>query len=61
MAKIRLITSVSQTQSAMLSRVHVFAQKDAAAICIAVGTHVAVENGKTAYSWQTRAFGLQEH
>jgi len=33
------------------TRVHVFAQKDAAAICIAVGTHVAVENGKATYSW----------
>ena len=33
------------------TQVHVFAQKDAAAICIAVGTHVAVENGKATYSW----------
>jgi hypothetical protein len=33
------------------ARVHVFAQKDAAAICIAVGTHVAAENGKATYSW----------
>ncbi len=33
------------------TRVHVFAQKDAAAICIAVGTHVAVDNGKATYSW----------
>jgi len=32
-------------------QVHVFAQKDAAAICIAVGTHFAVENGKATYSW----------
>jgi hypothetical protein len=35
----------------VFARVHVFAQKDAAAICIAVGTHVAVENGKATYSW----------
>jgi hypothetical protein len=33
------------------ARVHVFAQKDAAAICTAGGTHVAVENGKATYSW----------
>jgi hypothetical protein len=33
------------------AQVHVFAQKDAAAICIAVGTHVAVENGKATYFW----------
>ena len=33
------------------ARVHVFAQKDAAAICIAVGTHAAIENGKPTYSW----------
>ena len=33
------------------ARVHVFAQKDAAAICIAVGTHVAVENAKATYFW----------
>src|SRR6266478_7086827 len=33
------------------TQVHVFAQKDAAAICIVVGTHVAVENGKATYSW----------
>jgi len=33
------------------ARVHVFAQKDAAAICIALGTHVAVEIGKATYSW----------
>ena|SRR5690348_7450978 len=34
------------------ARVHVFTQqKDAAAICVAVGTHVAVEGGKATYSW----------
>jgi hypothetical protein len=33
------------------ARVHVFPQKKAAAICVAVGTHVAVENGKATYSW----------
>ena len=33
------------------ARVHVFPEKKAAAICIAVGTHVAIENGKAAYSW----------
>ncbi len=34
------------------ARVHVFPhQKDAAAISIAVGTHVSVETGKATYSW----------
>jgi hypothetical protein len=34
------------------ARVHVFAeQKSAAAIAVALGTHVSVENGKAAYSW----------
>jgi hypothetical protein len=31
------------------ARVHVFAEKKAAAICVAVGTHVTVENGKATY------------
>ena len=34
------------------ARVHVFTQqKDAAAICVAVGTRVAVEGGKATYTW----------
>ena len=33
------------------ARVHVFPEKKAAAICVAVGTHVTVENGKATYSW----------
>ncbi len=33
------------------TQVHVFPEKKAAAISIAVGTHVAVENGKATYSW----------
>ena len=33
------------------ARVHVFPEKEAAAICVAVGTHVTVENGKATYSW----------
>ena len=33
------------------ARVHVFPEKKAAAICVAVGTRVAVENGKATYSW----------
>jgi len=33
------------------ARIHVFPQKKAAAICVAVGTHVAVKNGKATYSW----------
>ena len=33
------------------ARVHVFREKEAAAICVALGTHVAVENGKATYSW----------
>jgi hypothetical protein len=33
------------------ARVHVFPEKKAAAICVAVGTHVAVENGRATYSW----------
>ena len=33
------------------ARVHVFAEKQAAAICVAAGTRVAVENGKATYSW----------
>jgi hypothetical protein len=33
------------------ARIHVFPEKKAAAICVAIGTHVAVENGKATYSW----------
>jgi hypothetical protein len=34
------------------ARVHVFAeQKSAAAISVAIGTHVSVEGGKATYSW----------
>lgn len=33
------------------ARLHVFPEKQAAAICVAVGTHVAIENGKATYSW----------
>jgi hypothetical protein len=33
------------------ARIHVFPEKEAAAICVAVGRHVAVENGKATYSW----------
>ena len=33
------------------ARVHVFPEKEAAALCVAVGTRVAVENGKATYSW----------
>jgi hypothetical protein len=33
------------------ARVHVFPEKEAAAICVAVGAHVSVENGKAIYSW----------
>ena len=33
------------------ARVHVFPEKEAAALCVAVGTHVAIENGKATYSW----------
>ena len=33
------------------ARVHVFPEKKAAAICVVVGMHVAVENGKAIYSW----------
>ena len=33
------------------ARVHVFPEKKAAAICVAVGAHVAIENGKATYSW----------
>ena len=34
------------------AQVHVFTQQaDAAAICVAVGTHVAVEGGKANYTW----------
>jgi len=36
---------------AIYARIHVFPEKKAAAICVAVGTHVAVENGKATYSW----------
>ena len=31
--------------------VHVFPEKQAAAICVAVGMHFSVENGKAIYSW----------
>jgi hypothetical protein len=33
------------------ARVHVFPEKEAAALCVAIGTHVTVENGKATYSW----------
>jgi hypothetical protein len=33
------------------ARVHVFPEKKAAAISVAVGTHVSVENGKATYSF----------
>jgi hypothetical protein len=33
------------------ARVHVFPEKEAAPLCVAVGTHVAIENGKATYSW----------
>ena len=33
------------------ARVHVFPEKNAAAICVVAGTHVAVEKGKATYSW----------
>lgn len=33
------------------ARVHVFPEKEAAALCVALGTHVAIENGKAIYSW----------
>jgi len=33
------------------ARVHVFPEKQAAAICVAVGMHFSVENGKAIYSW----------
>jgi len=33
------------------ARVHVFPEKKAAALCVALGTHVAVQNGKATYSW----------
>ena len=35
----------------LYARVHVFPEKKAAAICVAIGTHVAVENRKAIYSW----------
>jgi hypothetical protein len=36
----------------LYARVHVFPEKKADAICVAIGTHVAVENGKATYSWR---------
>ena len=33
------------------ARVHVFPEKNAAALCVAVGTRVAIENGKPTYFW----------
>jgi len=33
------------------ARVHVFPEKKAVAICVAVGMHVSVENEKAIYSW----------
>jgi hypothetical protein len=33
------------------ARVHVFPERKAAAICVAIGTHVTIENGKATYSW----------
>jgi len=35
----------------LYARVHVFPEKKAAAICVAIGTHVSVENRKATYSW----------
>jgi hypothetical protein len=36
---------------AIYGRVHVFPEKEAAAVCLAVGTRVSVENGRATYSW----------
>ena len=36
---------------AVYVRVHLFKDKKAAALCIAVGTHVSIADGKAAYSW----------
>jgi len=33
------------------ARVHVFPEKEAAALCVAVWMHVTLENGKATYSW----------
>jgi hypothetical protein len=33
------------------ARVHVFPEKKAAAICVAIGMHFSVEHGKAPYSW----------
>lgn len=33
------------------ARVHIFPEEKAAALCVAVGTHVTTENGKATYSW----------
>ena len=36
---------------AVYVRVHLFEDKKAAALCIAVGTHVSVADGKAVYGW----------
>src|SRR5438128_2890210 len=49
--KLGLLDNPKKGPLSVYVRVHVFSEKKAAAICIAVGTHVAVENGKATYSW----------
>ncbi len=49
--KLGLLDNPKKGPLSVYARVHVFPEKEAAAICVAVGTHVAVENGKATYSW----------
>lgn len=49
--KLGLLDNPKKGPFTVYARVHVFPEKEAAAICVAVGTRVAVENGKATYSW----------
>jgi hypothetical protein len=51
LSKLGLLDNPKKGPFTVYARVHVFPDKKAAAICVAVGTHVTVENGKAAYSW----------
>ena len=49
--KLGLLDNPKKGPLSVYARVHVFSEKKAAAIYMAIGTHVAVENGKATYSW----------
>jgi len=49
--KLGLLDNPKKGPFSVYAWVHVFLEKKAAAVCVAVGAHVTVENGKATYSW----------